>query len=91
MSDFSKLDLVHATLSALRDGYRPSILSPVKTHDVKRQWHCCHITCDNLADFVLHSDNHFEDYTHMCTDHVAHYQEDYDHKTPITRPERGET
>lgn len=40
--------------------------------------YCCHIGCENDADYLIEGPDGFEDYTHMCKDHVEEYTRDAD-------------
>lgn len=53
--------------------------------DAMGNFYCCHIDCDNEADFIIKGDEGFEDYTHMCIEHKDEYLRDGDFIKPIIR------
>lgn len=49
----------------------------------KRSAWCCHIGCENDAKFHIQGEGGFEDYTHMCSEHVEEYTTETDVVTKL--------
>lgn len=49
----------------------------------KKTAYCCHVGCENDAKYHIQGAGGFEDYTHMCSDHVEEYTTETDVVTKL--------